>query len=102
MASMSIRIDDNLRDEFSSICKKKGIMGSAMIRGWMEEYIKENSSTITKQEKEENADDEGVILSFKINSKLNSEFDMVCKRKYLSKSAVIRNLVEDFCKENEQ
>ena len=99
MANMSIRIDDKLRDDFSSICKEKGIMGSAMIRGWMEEYVNENSDCISEKDGERLITDR---IAFNITPDLYARFGDICKRKYLNKSAIIRKLLEDFCKENEQ
>lgn len=39
---LNIRIEQNLKEEFSAICKARSLNASALIRQWINEFVEEN------------------------------------------------------------
>ena len=40
MGQLQIRIPDDLKDRFNRVCERQYVNKSALIRGWVEEYLK--------------------------------------------------------------
>jgi len=43
--NLNIRIEEELRDEFKEVAKDNAHNPSALLRKWIEDYIKENKKT---------------------------------------------------------
>ena len=41
---LTIRIEKDLRDKFQAICKERGLMGSRVIRNFVEKFVEEHES----------------------------------------------------------
>lgn len=51
-----MRIDENTKKQFDTICKMKAINGSELVRQWIRKYIEKNSHLIKQDAMQEEID----------------------------------------------